>query len=106
MFDVAPTEFLLVAIVALVVIGPKELPALLRQVGYWTGRMRDIVGRFRGSIDEMIQQAETEERDKAYREAVAARDRAQALLEEQKAAAAKASPDPETAPAGADAGHS
>ena len=58
MFDVAPTELMLVALVALVVIGPKDLPKLMRTVGYWVGRARggarpirageDASGRDRG----------------------------------------------------------
>lgn len=90
MFDVAPAELLLVGLVALIVIGPKELPALMRQVGYWVGKMRKIIGDFRGGIDEMMRQAELEERDKAFREAVAARERSESMREEQKAAQAAA----------------
>lgn len=80
MFDVAPAELLLVGLVALIVIGPKELPALMRQVGYWVGKMRKIIGDFRGGIDEMMRQAELEERDKAFREAVAARERSESAV--------------------------
>ena len=44
MFDVAPTELMLVAIVALVVIGPKDLPRVLRMVGQWVGKARRVAG--------------------------------------------------------------
>jgi sec-independent protein translocase protein TatB len=42
MFDVAPTEFLLVAVVALIVIGPKDLPRVMRAVGQWVAKARDV----------------------------------------------------------------
>lgn len=54
MFDVAPTEFLLVAFVALVVIGPKELPRVLRTVGNWVGKARRVAQQFRSGFDEMV----------------------------------------------------
>ena len=55
MFDIAPTELLLVAIVALVVIGPKDLPRVLRVVGQWVGfqgpaRQRPLQARGAGFI--------------------------------------------------------
>ena len=48
MFDIAPSELLLVAIVALVVIGPKDLPKVMRVVGYWTGKARGAMRQFPG----------------------------------------------------------
>jgi len=61
MFDVAPSELLLVALVALVVIGPKDLPRAMNVVGKWVGRARGMARHFRSGIDEMIRQAELEE---------------------------------------------
>ena len=61
MFDVAPRELLLVALVALVVIGPKDLPRAMNVVGKWIGRARGMARHFRSGIDEMIRQAELEE---------------------------------------------
>ena len=46
MFDVAPTEFMLLAFVALLVLGPKELPKLLRTVGNWVGKARAVARQF------------------------------------------------------------
>ena len=67
MFDVAPTELLLVAIVALVVIGPKDLPRLMRTVGQWAGRARAMARHFRTGLDAMIQQAELEEMEQKWK---------------------------------------
>lgn len=66
MFDVAPTELLLVAIVALLVIGPKDLPRAMRFVGQWVARARGVVRHFRSGFDEMIRQAELEEMEKKW----------------------------------------
>jgi sec-independent protein translocase protein TatB len=66
MFDVAPTELMLIALVALVVIGPKDLPKLMRTVGYWVGRARGVARHFRSGMDEMMRQAEIEEMEKRW----------------------------------------
>ena len=67
MFDVAPTELLLVAVVALLVIGPKELPRLMRTVGHWVGKARGVARHFRSGLDAMIREAELEEMEKKWR---------------------------------------
>lgn len=66
MFDIAPSELLLVAIVALVVIGPKDLPRVLRVVGQWVGRARGMARHFRSGFDEMVRQSEMEEMEKRW----------------------------------------
>jgi sec-independent protein translocase protein TatB len=66
MFDIAPTELMLVALVALVVIGPKDLPRLMRTVGYWVGRARGVARHFRSGMDEMMRQSEIEEMEKRW----------------------------------------
>ena len=68
MFDVAPTELLLVAIVALVVIGPKDLPRVLRMIGQWVGKAKRVAGQFRSGFDEMIREAELAEMEKKWAE--------------------------------------
>ena len=68
MFDVAPTELLIVAVVALVVIGPKDLPKLMRTVGYWVGRARGVARQFRSGFDAMVREAELEEMEKRWAE--------------------------------------
>ena len=61
MFDIAPSEFLLLAIVALVVIGPKDLPRVMRVFGHWVGRARAMTRHFRSGIDTMMREAELDE---------------------------------------------
>ena len=54
-------EFLLAAVVALVVVGPKDLPILLRKLGRFVGKMRAMAAEFRASFDEMARQSELDE---------------------------------------------
>ena len=67
MFGIDSTELLVVAIVALVVIGPKDLPGVLRTVGHWVGRARGMARHFRSGIDTMIRESELEEMEKKWR---------------------------------------
>ncbi|HEU0044327.1 Sec-independent protein translocase protein TatB [Sphingomonas sp.] len=68
MFDIAPSEFLLVAIIALVVIGPKDLPKAMRVLGYWVGRARGVARQFRSGFDGMVREAELAEMEKKWAE--------------------------------------
>jgi sec-independent protein translocase protein TatB len=68
MFDIAPTELLIVALVALVVIGPKDLPRVMRTVGQWVGKARGMARHFRSGIDTMIREAELEDMEKKWKE--------------------------------------
>ena len=68
MFDIGYTELLVIAIVALVVIGPKDLPRVMRTVGHWVGRARGMARHFRSGIDTMMREAELEEMEKKWRE--------------------------------------
>jgi sec-independent protein translocase protein TatB len=61
MFDLAWSEIAVIAVVALVVIGPKDLPRVLRTVGTWVGKARAIAREFQGSLDQMIREAELED---------------------------------------------
>lgn len=67
MFDIAPTELLLCAVIALVVIGPKDLPKALRFVGNWVGKARRMAGTFRSGIDSMMREAELKEMEEKWR---------------------------------------
>jgi sec-independent protein translocase protein TatB len=67
MFDVAPTELLLVAVIALVVIGPKDLPRVMRVVGRWVARARGVARQFRSGFDEMIRESELREMEEKWR---------------------------------------
>lgn len=66
MFGVDSSEFLLIAIVALVVIGPKDLPKAMRVVGYWVGKARGVSRSFRQGFDNMVREAELEEMEKRW----------------------------------------
>src|SRR5215212_6965968 len=61
MFGIDSPELLVIAIVALVVIGPKELPGLLRTWGKWMSQMRGMASEFRGHVDEMVRQSELDD---------------------------------------------
>ncbi len=61
MFDLSWSHILLVLIVALVVIGPKDLPRAARVAGRWVGKARAMAGEFRRSFDEMARQSELDE---------------------------------------------
>src|SRR5918993_97047 len=61
MFGIDSPELLVIAIVALVVIGPKELPNMLRGWGKWMAQMRGMASEFRGHVDEMVRQSELDE---------------------------------------------
>ena len=68
MFDIAPMELLLIVIVAVIVIGPKDLPLALRTAGRWMAKIRKVSGHFRSGLDAMIREAELEEMEKKWRE--------------------------------------
>jgi sec-independent protein translocase protein TatB len=61
MFGIDSPELLVIAVVALVVIGPKELPGLLRTWGKWMSQMRGMASEFRGHVDEMVRQSELDQ---------------------------------------------
>ena len=66
MFDIGSTELLLIAIVAIVVIGPKELPRALYKVGQVVGKARSMARHFRTGIDAMVREVELEELEKKW----------------------------------------
>lgn len=67
MFDVGAGELLVILIVAVVVIGPKDLPLAMRTAGRWIGKMRRISAHFRSGIDTMVREAELEEMEKKWK---------------------------------------
>lgn len=67
MLDFNAPEFLVVAIVALFVIGPKELPKALRVAGYWVGKARRAMNQFRSGFDAMVREAELAELEKQWK---------------------------------------
>jgi sec-independent protein translocase protein TatB len=68
MFDIGWDEMLFTAIIAIVVIGPKDLPRALRTAGQWMGKVRRVSGHFRSGIETMIREAEMEDMEKQWRE--------------------------------------
>jgi len=72
MFDIGADELLVTAVVAIVVIGPKDLPRALRMAGRWIAKLRRMSNAFRAGIDNVIREAEMEEMEKTWRERNAA----------------------------------
>src|SRR5215210_8695589 len=68
MFGVDSSEFAVVAILALIFIGPKDLPKVMRTIGYWVGRVRGMARHFTSGIENMMREAELEEMEKKWRE--------------------------------------
>jgi sec-independent protein translocase protein TatB len=61
MFDIGWSELVLIGIVALIVIGPKELPTALRTAGMWMGKVRRMASEFQGQFQEAMREAEMAE---------------------------------------------
>ena len=61
MFDIAWSELALIGAVALVVIGPKDLPKVMRTMGQWTRKARLLAGEFQHNIDDLMRQSELDE---------------------------------------------
>jgi len=68
MFGVDTSELLVVAVVALLFIGPKELPRVMMLVGRWVGQVRGYARHFTAGIENVIREAELEEMEKKWRE--------------------------------------
>ena len=61
MFDIGWSELLVIAVVALIAIGPKELPGVLRNVGHWMGKVRRMAAEFQSQFQEAMREAEMED---------------------------------------------
>lgn len=72
MFDIGASELLLIVVIAVVAIGPKDLPLALRTAGKWMGKIRRVSGHFRAGVETMIREAELDEMEKKWREQNAA----------------------------------
>ena len=91
MFGVDSSELIIVAVLALIFIGPKDLPQALRTLGRWYGQIRGMARHFTSGIEAMVREAELEEMEKKWREENERIMREYpALLEAQKAEAAEA----------------
>ena len=61
MFDIGWTEILIIAVVAIIVVGPKDLPRMLRSLGRYAGQLRRTAGEFRAQFDDAIRESELDE---------------------------------------------
>lgn len=68
MLDIGASELLMIVIVAILVIGPKDMPLALRQAGRWIGKIRRVSNHFRTGLDAMIREAEMEDMEKKWRD--------------------------------------
>ena len=68
MFDIGWSELVVIAVVALIAIGPKELPGVLRMVGQWMGKARRMAAEFQGQFQEAMREAEMAELKKSFDE--------------------------------------
>jgi sec-independent protein translocase protein TatB len=68
MFDIGWSEFVVIAVVALIAIGPKELPGVLRMVGQWMGKARRMAAEFQGQFQEAMREAEMADLKKSFDE--------------------------------------
>ncbi len=69
MFDIGWSELLVIAVVALIAIGPKELPGVLRMVGQWMGKARRMASDFQGQFNEAMREAEMADIKKTFDDA-------------------------------------
>ncbi|WAT19089.1 Sec-independent protein translocase protein TatB [Aurantiacibacter sp. MUD11] len=67
MFDIGATELLLIVVVAILVIGPKDMPLAMRTAGRWIGKVRKMSGHFRAGLDAMVREAELEDMEKKWK---------------------------------------
>ncbi|WP_439925520.1 Sec-independent protein translocase protein TatB [Nitrobacter sp. JJSN] len=68
MFDIGWSELVVIAVVALIAIGPKELPGVLRLVGQWMGKARRMAAEFQGQFKEAMREAEMADLKKSFDE--------------------------------------
>ena len=68
MFDISWSEFAIIAVVALIAIGPKELPGVLRMVGQWMGKARKMAAEFQSQFQEAMREAEMADLKKSFDE--------------------------------------
>jgi len=68
MFDINSGELIVIGVVALIAIGPKELPGVLRMVGQWVGKARRMAGEFQSQFNEALREAEMADLKKSFDE--------------------------------------
>ncbi|MGQ0659522.1 Sec-independent protein translocase protein TatB [Sphingosinicella sp.] len=67
MFGIDSGELFIIAIVALLVIGPKDLPRVMRAIGNFVGKARGMAGHFRAGVDNMIRESELQDMEKLWK---------------------------------------
>ena len=100
MFEIGFSEIVLIAIVALLVVGPQEFPALVRNIGSWLGKARQFMGAVKTEFDKEIHKADEIKRLMAKEVEIAERHKS---LDEDRRADRSASPLSNPPPAGTDA---
>ena len=73
MFDIGWSELVVIGVVALIAIGPKELPGVLRAVGQWMGKIRRMASEFQGQFQEAMREAEMADLKKQFDETTESR---------------------------------
>ena len=68
MFNIGWSEYLVIAVIALIAIGPKELPGVLRMAGQWIGKARKMAAEFQGQFQEAMREAEMADLKKSFDE--------------------------------------
>ena len=61
MFDIGWPELLLVAVLVIIVVGPKDLPRVMRTVAHYVGKTKNLTREFRGYVDDMVRESELNE---------------------------------------------
>jgi len=67
MFDIGATELLLLVVVAILVIGPKDMPLALRTAGKWVGKFRKMSAQFRNGFDSIVREAELDDMEQKWK---------------------------------------
>ncbi|MDC8754086.1 Sec-independent protein translocase protein TatB [Erythrobacter sp. sf7] len=104
MFDIGAAELLVIIIVAVIVIGPKDFPLAMRTAGRWIGKVRRVSAHFRSGIDTMVREAELEDMEKKWKaQNEEIMRRSAALTEQENGAPVMTGPPPVEPPSAAEA---